>query len=424
MFSKIKFLNKYFSNNYFHFSVVILLSTLPLFFFVGTGALNVAIITLDMIFILEILKKKKISFLSNHIFYSLILLWLTFLINIFLSIDPINSFSRGFGFIRFIFFVMLIIYYFNIDNNKYQKIILHSWFIIFLITSIDLIFEFIIGKNLLGFKSYMPGRLAGFFNDELIVGYFYYGFVAIITFYIIEFFSNKKFSIINKKHDLKNIVYFFIFLFLLISLLIGERSNFIKVLIMIILFAFLFERKFFKLKIILFSSFFIIIFLIIFNNINYKARFINQMIKPIVTNNTFYFKNNPYVQHYAVALKVYDNNKIFGVGLKNYRIEVTKDTYKGLLASTHPHQLHFEVLAELGIFGYLFFMIFFMYHFYKYFKDQKSNNNLCLAGFLFVFTSLLPLLPSGSFFTSNGAALFWMNFAMMNLNKRSYNFLN
>jgi len=70
-----------------------------------------------------------------------------------------------------------------------------------------------------------------------------------------------------------------------------------------------------------------------------------------------------------VALKVYDNNKMFGVGLKNYRIEVTKKTYKGLFASTHPHQLHFEVLAELGFFGYLFFMAFFFYNFYKYFKN-------------------------------------------------------
>ena len=313
---------------------------------------------------------------------------------------------------------MLIIYYFNIDNNKYQKIIFNSWLIIFLVTSFDLLFEFIIGKNLLGFVSYMPGRLAGFFNDELIVGHFYYGFVLIITFYILELLSNKRSNIINKRYDSKYIFYFFIFLFLLISFLIGERSNFIKVLIMILLFTFFFEKRFLKFKIILFTSFFITMFLIIFNNAHYKERFIRQLIKPIITNNTFYFQNNNYVRHYSVALKVYDNNKIFGVGLKNYRIEVTKKTYKGLFASTHPHQLHFEVLAELGFFGYLFFMAFFFYHFYKYFKNREFNNNLSLSGLLFVFTSLLPLLPSGSFFTSNAAVLFWMNFAIMNLSQK------
>ena len=419
MLSKIKSFNNYFSNNFFHLSAVILLSIFPLFFFLGTGVLNMGIIVLDIIFITEIFKNKKLTFLKNYIFYSLILLWLTFLVNIFFSIDPMNSLGRGFGFIRFIFFIMLIIYYFNINNNKFQKIILHSWLVIFLFTNIDLVFEFFRGKNILGFVSNMPGRLTGFFHDELIIGHFYYAFVLIIIFHLMELFSNKKLNIVNKKYDLKNTIYLFLFLFLIISFLIGERSNFIKVLIMILLFTFLFEKKFIKLKIILFTSFFIIMFLIINNSPHYKNRFINQMIKPIITIDTFHLTNNQYVQHYSVALKVYDNNKIFGVGLKNYRIEVTKKNYKGLFSSTHPHQLHFEALAELGIFGYLFLITFFLYHFYKFIKNQKFNNNLNLSGLLFVFTSLLPLLPSGSFFTSNGAAFFWMNFALMNLNQKT-----
>ena len=233
MLSKIKSFNNYFSNNFFHLSAVILLSIFPLFFFLGTGVLNMGIIVLDIIFITEIFKNKKLTFLKNYIFYSLILLWLTFLVNIFFSIDPMNSLGRGFGFIRFIFFIMLIIYYFNINNNKFQKIILHSWLVIFLFTNIDLVFEFFRGKNILGFVSNMPGRLTGFFHDELIIGHFYYAFVLIIIFHLMELFSNKKLNIVNKKYDLKNTIYLFLFLFLIISFLIGERSNFIKVLIMI-----------------------------------------------------------------------------------------------------------------------------------------------------------------------------------------------
>jgi len=105
------------------------------------------------------------------------LLWLSLLINVFFSIDPVNSFNRGFGFIRFVFFVMLLIYFLNLDNQKFKNLILSCWSIIFLITSVDLLFEFITGRNLLGFESYIGGRLAGFFNDELIIGHFYYGFI-------------------------------------------------------------------------------------------------------------------------------------------------------------------------------------------------------------------------------------------------------
>ena len=97
--SKINFFNNYFSNDFFHFSAVIVLSIFPLLFFVGTGLVNAGIIILDIIFISEILIKKRLNFLKSYVFYSLILLWITFLINIFFSIDPSNSFSLGFGFI-------------------------------------------------------------------------------------------------------------------------------------------------------------------------------------------------------------------------------------------------------------------------------------------------------------------------------------
>jgi O-antigen ligase len=425
VYSKINFFNKSFSNDFFHSSAVILLSIFPLLFFVGTGAVNTCIIILDIVFISEILIKKRLNFLKNYIFYSLVLLWITFLINIFFSIDPSNSFSRGFGFIRFIFFIMLILYYFNINNEKYKKIILYSWLIIFSITSLDLIFELVNGKNILGFESYIHGRLAGFFNDELIVGHFYYAFILIILSFIFKIFSNKKLNIINKEYDLKNFIYIFIFLFLTISFLIGERSNFIKVLIMILLFTFFFETRLFKFKIILFSLFFISIFVIIYTNDQYKRRFVSQFINVYLENPRENIINSVHGGHYSTALKIYNNNKVFGVGIKNYSKEIKKKEYKAFFyynskdPSTHPHQIHFEFLAELGLFGYFSLMFFFIYHFYIFIKKKNFNDNLSLSGLLFVFTSLLPLLPSGSFFTSHAATLFWMNFAFMNLNQKN-----
>ena len=356
----------------------------------------------------------------------MLLLWATLLVNVFFSIDPINSFYRGFGFLRFIIFIMLIIYYLNLENKKFQNIIFFCWLSIFFITSVDLVYEFLNGQNILGFESYMPGRLAGFFNDELIVGYFYYGFVLIIIFFISDLFSRKSLFKDFKKFDLKNSIYFFILIFLSISLIIGERSNFIKVLIMVTLFTFLYEKKFFRIKIILFSFFFLILTLLVNFNSAYKNRFINQIAKPIFIYPVEYFNNSIYFQHYRTAIKVFENNKILGVGLKNYRIEVNKNEYQNLNTSIHPHQIHFEFLSEMGIIGYLSIILFFFYHFYKFRKNKPHNDNLNLSGLLFIITSLLPILPSGSFFTTNVATLFWMNFALMCLNqkKSSYDFFN
>ena len=58
-------------------------------------------------------------------------------------------------------------FFIKLDNFKYFKIISMVWFSIFLISSIDLLVEYIFGQNLLGNISYFPGRLAGFLGDEL-----------------------------------------------------------------------------------------------------------------------------------------------------------------------------------------------------------------------------------------------------------------
>ena len=180
MFNYINNYKKLFDGSVNHFLAISILSIYPLFFFIGTAFVNSSILFLDVVFLIEIFKKKRFDVFKNYIFYSLIIIWFILLINLVFSLDPFNSFGRSFGFLRYIIFVMLILYYFRINDQKYQKIILTSWLIIFLIVSFDLIFEIFNGKNILGFESYMPGRLAGFYNDELKIGHFYYAFILIV----------------------------------------------------------------------------------------------------------------------------------------------------------------------------------------------------------------------------------------------------
>ena len=75
---------------------------------------------------------------------------------------------------------MAVSYVITFEKNKYEKILFKIWFVIFIITTLDLIFEYIFGYNSLGFKSYMPGRLSGFLNQELKIGNYYYGFILFL----------------------------------------------------------------------------------------------------------------------------------------------------------------------------------------------------------------------------------------------------
>ena len=72
----------------------------------------------------------------------------------------------------------------------------------------------------------MPGRLASFLNTELKIGNYYTGFSLLALSFVFNYFRQKK----------KLFVFFLSILIILIGFLIGERSNFIK--LFIILFAF------------------------------------------------------------------------------------------------------------------------------------------------------------------------------------------
>ena len=97
-----------------------------------------------------------------------------------------------------------------------MKYVYTSWFIIFLVLSLDIIFEIILGYNTIGNKSYMPGRIASFFGDELVVVAFYYSFVL----FFLSYLTVNKISIYNIIIVISSV--------LIISFLIGERYNFIR----------------------------------------------------------------------------------------------------------------------------------------------------------------------------------------------------
>ena len=79
--------------------------------------------------------------------------------------------------------------------------------------------------------------------------------------------------------------------------------------------------------------------------------------------------------------------------------------------STHPHQLHFEILSELGIIGYILFISNLIFLIYK--QSSLKKNFLTKGSILFLIASLFPLLPSGSFFTSFVATIFFINYSFL-----------
>ena len=391
------------------------LSLLPIIFFWGNGAGNSLVIIIDLFFLYILIKNKNLNFLNNHNFYLLLVFWFILLASLIFSINFENSLSRSLGFIRYIFLIFAIQYFMKSENNNLKYFILRSWLFFIFIISFDLIFEIIYGSNTLGFYNLMPGRLSGFFNQELKIGNLYSSFYLIVLSFVLSLKSiNLRFKNKNLKKLNFNPLYFLILFFIIISFFIGERSNFIKVIIISTLFIFFVSDQWVKnLKII--SIAFLISIAVISSSKNLHWRYWDAFLRPIIYSPTQFIEKSYYFIHYKSAIQVFKNHKLFGVGLKNYRKEVVKEEYPDL-ASIHPHQVHFEILAELGIVGYLFFVTFFLITIFKSIKSYlKTKDIFILSGILYVTVSLLPILPTGSFFTSFGATVFWMNYAFMTM---------
>ena len=400
---------------------IILISLFPIILLLGSAILNTSIIIMNIFFLIHVFDQKKLRIFNNDIFYFLFFLWVFLIINTLLNDNFELNYSRAFGFIRFILLIFLLSYFLSYKDFKFKKTIFNIWSIIFVIVSLDLIFEFIYGFNVLGNKSPYDGRLVSFMGDQLKIGHWYLCFSLIV---LGNFFHTNKF-------------YFILFLLVLISFLIGERANFFRLFFAILFLIFISHKLTFKNLSIL-----IIMLGVISSTLSYsmkmgkhphfKARYVDQIVEILKLKS---FKkinnNNSYTPMYLNAYYIFKENKLLGVGLGSYAKKSNEKyrknwhpiflpTYKingyDILGNTHPHQYHLEILATLGLPGYIFISLLLLYFFYKNFYFYKiSRKPINLVSFLFILIFFFPLLPTGSFFTTYGATMFWLNFSLMNL---------
>jgi O-antigen ligase len=397
-------------NNFFS---IILISLLPIFIVSSSILINLSVTILGILFLFDALKNRKFEYFNNKIFILLIIFFIFLIINLFLSINFNNSLPRSVGFIRYVLLAFGISYYFSIKNFKYFRLITTIWMFIFIFISFDLMVEYFSGKNLFGMSNVFWGRLSGVMNDELKIGGFYFGFYFFFIASLIKQFPKQKFLTLT-----------LIIIFTVISFLIGERSNFLKVLVGLLIFLFFWEKYKLKFKIITLLSMFVVMFLAIDNNKDLKARFFTQFANYIIENGVKnYYYNSQYGAHYGTSIKIFKNYPLTGIGLKNFMEECYKDAmkkyddenflYNKSRCSTHPHQLNFEILSQTGIIGYGMFLSFFVYFILRGILIYNKNKNVFhLGALIFIFTSIFLPLPSGSFFTTFGASIFWINFGL------------
>ncbi len=396
--------------------VFLLLVLFPIFLISGNLLINIFYTSIAIFSFFNI--KKDDSFFKSGIFFLLVFFLVCLTINLIFSINLINSFPRFIKFLLIVLFIKEIHRFVNLNEVYFQKI-LKFWVYIFFVVTIDIIFEIIFGFNILGFKSPLQGRISSFFGDELVVGSFYHFFSLLVVSYFID----KKFQ--------NSIIVILVVTIIVISFMIGERANFFKLFFSIALILFFILKINLVKKIgIIFLISSLITAITFFDN-DLKNRYYGQISK-IYSIDSFkeYFQGSLYGAHQNAAYRIFENNIFFGVGLKNFRDESKKDIYKNIeykrtheRQATHPHQIHLELLAETGLIGYFSFLVLILSSLYISFRNYLLSRNVYqLSTIIFVVSCLIPLIPSGSLFSTFFGGIFWFNFGLMVSFNKNLNF--
>ncbi len=397
-----------YKKNKLDFILLTFFSIYPLAILSGNFAINICFLTIGSIFFYKLVKKETFFFEYKNSFFLLLFFFISLLINLAFSNDIYLSYQRVTKFFFVIFFIISF-KYLIINFSKNLQIIYKLWSIFFLIIIVDVLIEFFVGKNILGQSSMMPGRLGSFTGQESVIGHFFFGFCLIFLSFLYSRLKKDSFSLILASS------------LIIISFIIGERANFVKTFLAISLFIFFINKIDYKFKIlsiilIVFSSYLIIHFN---TNESYKTRYVWQ-IKSLFSSNglTKYLDNSEYGAHRNTAKEVFLDNPLFGVGIKNFRIESRNKKYndkeKHMLGSNHPHELYYEFLSETGIFGFSCFLIFILSSIIFSIKNYLKKRNIYqLSGIIVVIISILPVIPTGSFFATYNSSIFWINYAIM-----------
>ena len=324
----------------------------------------------------------------------------------------------------FRFFLLLLIIYLlselNIINFRYFFL---SVAFAALLISIDIIYQYSFGFNIIGLESYGHHNTS-FFGDELIAG----GFVQNFSFFSILFLS----YILRNYNNYSRIVLIGIAICTLGVGIMVSGNRMPLILFILGLFLVYFFNK--KLKnIVLINS--IILFIVLGSIISFDKKLqvnfyslygnargtIGGLFERITTDESIIllkekkkFINDPhesagYARLIFTGIETWKLHKTFGNGIKSFREDckrIITEQQRGA-CSNHPHNYYLEILTDLGIVGFVFVMaialmfIVFLVKNYRFLGGNNLANLFLLGATISLFLEVFPIKTSGSIFTTN-----------------------
>ena len=380
-----------------------LIYLIPIFLVTGPFLSDLAVTITSIIFIVLLFQSKNFKIFKNKFYYIFFIFYIYLILNSLTQNLNYDSLRISFTYIRFGLFSLALTYFLNQDAKLIKKIF-YSLLTVFIILIFDGFFQYFTGKNILGWELIYPGpRVSSLFGDELILGSYVARMLPVLIGLMLIF---------NFSKDKKFIFYSVILASFILILISGERTAFFLTLLMLaLMFFFTYENKKMLRKIILVS--FACSFLIISFSNSIKERIVNVTLEKILASknqdNKYYIISKQHHEHYVSGIRMFLNNPISGVGIKNFRVFCSEKEYyiSQYTCSPHPHSTYVQLLSETGIIGSLIVFICFIYlnmrlisHYNKCSADKPIYKDYQICFLISFYLTLWPLVPSGNFFNN------------------------
>ena len=426
------FNNKIFYNKSFLFTNLTF-SFFPIAFFFGNPAINLNFLLFCLLAIYNLKSKifsikfnlplKIIAFLFFIIFLSTAISFFKSLFFTGYEYSYLERLIKSVIFFRFFLFLILIYLLVEFDILNFKYFFLISAFSS-AIMSLDIIYQYYFGVDILGFKS--AGYFnSGFFGEEKVAGGYIQKFSFFSLLFVNFFFKDKK----NICFILTSALIIILGLGIIFS---GNRMPFL--LFLLGLFSvFLLNNKIRKVVLVsIIGLFFIFKFLlsndpIIHTNYSsFSGNAYHILIDIFQINKDSeekkreveqkepepgYSIHSGHRQIFLTSIDTWKKNKVFGNGIKSFRIDCHNILKEKLyrMCSNHPHNYYLEILTETGIVGLILILailtsfLFFIIKNFNFFKGERIEEFILLSAIISLLIEIFPVRSSGSFFTTGNA---------------------
>jgi len=392
---------------YFEIIPSCIIVIMPLLLITGPFLSDLGVSIVTILFLINSKKNNLLKYYNNIYFKAFIIFWIILVISSLLSNNVLISLKNSFFYFRFGIFSLC--FWFLIEKNiKIINYIFYSIIFCFSSLIIDGYIQYFFGKNLFGIEMYGSYRVSSFFGSELILGSYLSRFFPILFGLFV--YIDQKLKIKNKK-----LLFFVTIIFILtegLILLSGERvALFFMNLSAIFIILMIKDYRTYRLLTYTVSLILMVTLLFVFPMT--KNRIIDQTLNDLVgkkpENGKVYIFSKPHNDMYIAGMRIFFDNKFFGVGPRQFRNECKNYPVSSYSCETHPHNTYIELLSEAGIFAFLIVAILFSLiiffsskqFFSKFFNSKKIYFNdfqICLISAIII--SLWPFSPNGSFFNN------------------------